>query len=157
LTPGRYTTLPNFAAGDTVILKQEFDSTGTININNANGIYYLDGTGFTSTGANIIMDSTTSGGLMIYNHPTTTSNSMGFSISGSDLGTVNLSALTSGPYAGMLLWQDRTGAQTMSLSGNGTFNMVGTLYAADALLKVTGGSSGTLAGTTFNIGSQYIS
>jgi hypothetical protein len=63
---------------------------------------------------------------------------------------VNLSPLTSGPYAGILLWQDRTANQTMSIAGGGNFSLGGTFYAADALLKVTGGGNAT-------IGSQYIS
>jgi hypothetical protein len=38
----------------------------------------------------------------------------------------------------------------MQLQGNGSFNLTGTFYAANALLKVSGGGTAT-------IGSQYIS
>src|SRR5438477_99817 len=68
LTPGRFTNLPNFTSGDQVILQQA-------SANSAGGIYYLDGTNFTSTGANISMDASTSGGVMLYNNPTSGSNS----------------------------------------------------------------------------------
>ena len=143
MTPGRYTSLPNFTPNDTVTL-------GQASANNAGGIYYLDGTGFTSTGATIQMDPNTSGGVMIYNNPSGTSNSQGISISGNSSGTVNLSALTSGPYVGILFWQSRTAPQTMSITGGGNFTMVGTFYAADALLTISGSGTAT-------IGSQYIS
>jgi hypothetical protein len=143
LTPGTYTNLPNFTNGDQVILQQA-------SANTAGGIYYLYGCGFTSNSANITMDPNTSGGVMIYNCPTNTSNSQGISIAGNPSGTVNLSALTSGSYAGILLWQDRSSAVALNISGNGNFSMLGTFYAAAASLSVGGGGTAT-------IGSQYIS
>jgi hypothetical protein len=143
LTPGSYTNLPNFTNGDVVILQQA-------SANLAGGIYYLNGSGFVSNGASVIMDPNTSGGLMLYNAPTNSSNSQGISIQGNASGTVNLSALTSGIYAGILLWQDRSSSVNMSVTGNGTFNLSGTFYAADANLTVAGNGSVT-------VGSQYIS
>jgi hypothetical protein len=142
LTPGRYTNLPNFNQGDVVIFQQA-------SANAAGGIYYIDGGGFTSTGANLIMDPTTSGGVMFYNNPNGNAQNQGISISGNASGNVSLAALDSGPYAGILFWQNRTSAQTMSVTGNGNFNLTGTFYAANALLKVTGNGFAT-------IGSQYI-
>jgi Flp pilus assembly protein TadG len=142
LTPGRYTSLPNFVTGDTVTLEQASASS-------AGGIYYLDGCGFTSTGANIQMDPSTSGGVMLYNNPSGTSNSQGIAISGGSA-TISLSALTSGPYTGILFWQNRTATQTMSISGSGNTTLEGTFYTANALLKITGNGNAT-------IGSQYIS
>ena len=38
----------------------------------------------------------------------------------------------------------------MQIAGNGSFNFLGTIYASDALLKVTGN------GSVSNIGSQYV-
>ena len=143
LTPGRYTNLPNFTNGDTVTLKQA-------SANSAGGIYYLDGTSFISNGANIGMDPSTSGGVMLYNNPTNGANSQVISIQGNSGGSIVLSALTSGPYAGMLFWQNRTATQTMSIGGSGTINLTGTIYAANALLNISGNGSAT-------IGSQYIS
>jgi hypothetical protein len=92
----------------------------------------------------------TSGGVMLYNNPSNSSNSQGIGIQGNSSGTVNLSALTSGPYSGILLWQNRTAAQGMSISGNGNFSLTGTFYTANAQLSVTGNGVAT-------IGSQYIS
>ena len=135
LTPGRHNNLPNFGNGDTVILQQ-------------GGVYYIDGGGLTSTGgATIIMDPTTTGGVMIYNAPNGTQQNQGINISG---GTVTLSPLTSGPYAGILLWQERSSPVSMSIQGQGGFTIYGTLYAANATLQVSG------QGTNV-IGSQYIS
>ncbi|MEN6449675.1 MAG: pilus assembly protein TadG-related protein [Thermoguttaceae bacterium] len=143
LTPGRYTTLPNFQSGDEVVLQQA-------SANGAGGIYYIDGGGLKSTGATITMDPNTSGGVMIYNHPTSGANSGQIQITGNSSGRVNLSSLTEGPYAGMLFWQDRAAAQPMSISGGGDFTLSGTFYAANATLQITGNGTAT-------IGSQYVS
>jgi hypothetical protein len=137
LTPGAYTNLPSFNTGDVVNLQQ-------------GGIIYVNGGGFKSTGASIVMDTTTSGGVMIYNNPKSAAQSEQIQISGNSAGTVNLSALTSGTYAGMLFWQQRTATQPMSISGGGNFTLLGTFYAANATLQVTGNGDAV-------IGSQYIS
>jgi hypothetical protein len=142
LTPGRYTNLPAFNPGDVVILQQASAGNG--------GIYYIDGGGFKSTGASIIMDPTTSGGLMIYNAPRGTQSSEGINISGNSSGTVNLSPLTTGTYAGLVFWQERTSTVPMNINGQGTFTITGTFYAANALLQISGQGDAT-------IGSQYIS
>jgi Flp pilus assembly protein TadG len=143
LTPGRYTNLPSFQSGDLVILQQA-------SANSNGGIFYLDGTTLTSQGASIIMDPTTSGGVMIYNNPASGSNNQGINITGNASGNVNLSAVTSGPYAGILFFQNRTATQTMTIQGNGAFSLSGTFYAANALLNISGNGTAT-------IGSQYIS
>jgi hypothetical protein len=156
LTPGRYTNLPVFTQGQTVILQQATYPNG------ANGIYYLDGCGFQSTGANIIMDAVYSGGVMIYNKPSSTDSSQGISITGNPQGSVNIVPLTSGPYTGMSFWQDRNSAIPVQVAGNGTFNIDGTFYAAGATLTITG-NGGVYTGTTgetidgSQIGSQFIS
>jgi hypothetical protein len=143
LTPGRYTNLPTFNTGDEVVLQQA-------SVNSAGGVFYIDGGGLKSTGANITLDPDTSGGVMIYNNPASSAQSQQIQITGNSSGTVNLSALTNGPYAGLLFWQQRTATQSMSMSGGGNFTLVGTFYAANAQLQITGNGDAT-------IGSQYIS
>lgn len=144
LTPGRFANnLPAVQSGDVVIFQQA-------SANSNGGIYYIDGGGFKDTGATIIMDPLTTGGVMIYNNPTSNSSSQGINISGNSAGSVNLSALTSGPYAGILLWQNRTATQGLSIAGQGSFNLSGTVYAANASLAVSGNGVAI-------IGSQYIS
>jgi hypothetical protein len=163
LTPGRYTNLPNFNTGDIVI----FQPAST---NGGDGIYYIDGGGLHSTGATLTMGAG-SGGIMIYNRPTDASNSQKVQITGNPAGTVNLSGLTSGPYSGMVLWQDRKSDAEMLVEGNGNFSIQGTLYAAGALLNVNGNgktAAGDITGFYYDeagnkiagssrIASQYVS
>jgi hypothetical protein len=140
LTPGSYNNLPTFTSGDVVIFKQASAGNG--------GIFYLTQGGLKSTGASLIMDATTNGGIMIYNAGTGTSDKI--DITGNPAGTVALNGLTDGPYTGVTIWQARNAPQNMNIAGNGSFSIQGTLYAADALLQVTGN------GAVSNIGSQYV-
>jgi hypothetical protein len=160
LTPGTYTNLPTFTSGDVVVLQQA-------SANNVGGIYYINGGGFKSTGASIIMDPRTSGGVMLYNEPASTASSEKIQITGNSSGTVDLGALTSGPYAGMALWQDRTSPVNALVEGNGNFSILGTFYMAGALLNVNGNGATTSgftdaagnyvsAGSSPAIGSQYV-
>lgn len=151
LTPGSYggnggPSLPNFTNGDVVTFKQASS-------NSAEGIYYLYG-GFSSTGANLSMDSSSTGGLLFYNAGTSTG--AGVSITGSSSGTVNLSGLTGGSsqsyYKGILFFQAHGLTQDLSVAGNGSFTMKGTFYLPDANLKITGNTSTPPS----VIGSQYI-
>jgi hypothetical protein len=61
-----------------------------------------------------------------------------------------LSPMTDGTYQGISLFQDRTSSATISIKGNGSVMIVGTIYAARGTLDVTGNGSGDV------IGSQYI-
>jgi hypothetical protein len=141
LTPGSYSNLPNFSSGDVVIFQQA--SAGNF------GIYYLTAGGLNSQGATLTMDPTTSGGIMIYNAGTGTND--GINITGNSSGTVNLSPPTDGPYTGLTFFQARNAPEDVQIAGNGNFTIYGTIYASDALLKITGN------GAVSNIGSQYIS
>jgi hypothetical protein len=153
LTPGRFTSMPIFHNNDVVVFQQA-------SANGNGGIYYLDGCGLKSTGGTLIMDTGTTGGMMIYNTgPNGVSGA--FDITGNPSGSVTLAPLTSGPYAGMMFWQDRASPTTISITGNGNFNVTGTVYGAGALMKVTGngGSSLDANGQVQNgsqIGSQFI-
>jgi hypothetical protein len=135
--------------------------------NNAGGIFYINGGGFKSTGASVIMDPATTGGVMIYNEPAGTASSEKIQITGNSAGTVNLAPLASGPYAGISLWQDRTSPVNALVEGNGNFSILGTFYMAGALLNVNGNGATTTgftdgagnyhpAGSSPTIGSQYI-
>jgi hypothetical protein len=164
LTPGTYSNLPTFNTGDVVILQQA-------SANSAGGIFYINGGGFKSTGASITVDPSTSGGVMIYNAPASTANSEKIQITGNASGTVNLSPLSSGPYSGMMLWQDRNSPVPVLVEGNGNFSVNGTFYAAGAPLNINGNgqtSTGTSTGYYLDsngnpvygssrIGSQYVS
>jgi hypothetical protein len=111
----------------------------------APGIYYMQGGGFNISGqANL-----TATGVLIYNAPQ--SNSDQINITGN--GTIVMSPMTTGPYQGILLFQDRTSTTPVSVSGSSgtTMTISGTFYAASATLSVQGN------GNQQTIGSQYIS
>jgi len=116
---------------------------GKVNVVLNPGIYYMQGGGFSSTSSGTLSGD----GVLIYNAPQSTSDKI--SIQGQ--GTVNLTAPTTGPYQGMLFWQDRTSTVPMEIAGNGASSMIGLFYAASANLKVTGNGGQAV------VGSQYIS
>src|SRR5262245_40513488 len=108
------------------------------------GIYYMDGGGFSMSGqGNLIAN-----GVMIFNAPN--SNSDTVSITGSDSGSVTLTPPTSGIYQGLTVFQARASDAPVSISGSGSMYVTGTFYAANALMKVSGGGAS-------QIGSQFIS
>jgi hypothetical protein len=88
------------------------------------------------------------GGLMIYVAGSGNGNTL--SITGNPNSSVTLSPRTDGPYAGLVLFQSRTLTGDMSISGNGQFNLSGTIYAPAARFTATG------IGTASSIGSQWI-
>jgi hypothetical protein len=59
----------------------------------------------------------------------------------SGTGTFNLSAPTSGPYAGILIFQSRQNTRALSFSGNAMAGMNGVIYAPNALLSMSGNAS----------------
>jgi hypothetical protein len=85
-------------------------------------------------------------------------------ITGNPDGVVTLKGLTDGPYAGMVIWQNRTSDVAINIEGNGSFTLDGTFYTAGALLKVTGNGTayytdpnGNVVSGTSQIGSNYVS
>src|SRR5262249_17933553 len=86
-------------------------------------------------------------GVMIFTAPQ--SNTDVINING--LGSINFSPPTDGIYQGISLFQQRSSANTITVSGNGTSSMTGTFYAAHGTLSVTGNGGNDV------IGSQYIS
>jgi hypothetical protein len=95
------------------------------------GIYYMDGGGFSVSGSASVSGS----GVMIYS-------TAGLNISGS--GSATLSAPTTGTYKGISYFQSRTSSATAKISGNGTFNVTGTLYVAGGLVNVQGNGDASL-------------
>ncbi len=136
LTPQTYT-----GSGQTTLQPGYYSSginlsapSGTITLQS--GIYYINGGFGDSSGATIVGN-----GVMIYNA------SQSFSITGS--GNVTLSPMTSGPYAGITIFHNPTSTSDVSITGNGSLNITGTIYAAGSKLTVTGNGS--------TIGSRSIS
>ena len=140
LYPGSYSALPNFGSNSKVILHQASS-------NSNGGIYYFASGGFNTSGnATLSMASGEKGGVLIYNAGTGSGDTI--NISGN--GSVALGGRTAGPYTGLLVFQARTSAGDMSISGNGTFTLAGTLYAPAARINVSGNGSAS------DIASQWI-
>ena len=102
------------------------------------GIYIIEGGGLTVSGG----ASVTGSGVTIYNGgtnytpPASDGGNFG-AITFSGNGTVNLTAPTSGTYAGILIFQARNNPHAITVSGNATV-MSGTIYASGAQLVESG-------------------
>jgi hypothetical protein len=103
------------------------------------GVYLIEGGGFTVSG-NASISGT---GVTLYNtssnYPSSTGNYGGITLSGN--GTFALTAPTSGPYAGIVIFQPPANTRAVSLSGNAVDGLGGTIYAPAALLYVSGNAN----------------
>jgi Flp pilus assembly protein TadG len=102
------------------------------------GIYYLQGGGLSITGQGAVKGD----GVMIYN-------ASGGAINLAGQGSLNLSPITTAPYQGITIFQDRTSAVGISIKGNGSTTISGAVYAASAALTVSGNGSGDLIASQF--------
>lgn len=141
LYPGSYSNLPAFGNGDRVVFHQASS-------NAQGGIFYLSTGGLSSQSAQVVMAAGETGGIVIYNAGTGSGNTI--SITGNANSDVTLNHRTDGPYTGLVLFQARTATGDVSIAGNGSFSMTGTIYAPAARIKVTGNGSAS------GIGSQWI-
>jgi Putative Flp pilus-assembly TadE/G-like len=105
-----------------------------------NTIYVVGGKGISLSGWSsvTVLGNGEYGGVMIY----LTGANAAISLSGQS--SVNLFALSTGPYAGMSIFQDRSDSTGWSVSGNGTLNTTGTIYAPAANV-IASGNGGTVA------------
>jgi Bacterial Ig-like domain (group 3)/Matrixin len=103
------------------------------------GVYILAGGGLTVSGNASVSGS----GVTLYNtesaFPSAGGTYGGITLSGN--GTFNLTAPTSGPYAGVVLFQARTNTRAIALRGNAAEGLGGTVYAPAALLYLSGNAS----------------
>jgi hypothetical protein len=103
---------------------------GGMNITMSPGIYYIQGGGFTVANGVTL----TGTGVTIYIAP----GSGAFSFQGG--GVINLSAPTSGTYAGLVMYQDRSNTNPISIANGTTTTITGTLYAAGSTITFAGGA-----------------
>lgn len=105
------------------------------------GIYCITGTiGAKNSGRDTMI---TGNGVLVYISP-----SGQFDTASND-SVINLGAMTTGPFAGIAIYQDRTNDKTMSLAkNNGDINLDGAIYAprAEVKMKNTNNGSANLCG-----------
>jgi Flp pilus assembly protein TadG len=130
---GTYTLQPGLYKGGIAISAPS----GTVTLNP--GIYYMQGGGFSDSGG-INM---TGSGVMIYNDPAHNSESVALTSNGS----LTLSAPTSGTYKGITIFQNRTATAAVDITGNGSMNLTGTIYAAGANINLTANGAANVIGS----------
>jgi hypothetical protein len=132
--------------GSTVITLQPGLYIGGINIGGAAkvtlapGVYYFQGGGFTVGGSATV----TGTGVMLYNAPAKSTDQI--NVSGA--ASLTLTAATTGTYAGMTIFQARTATAQLVVSGSGKVNVTGTVYAAAALVNISGAAAIDTFGTS---------
>jgi hypothetical protein len=152
----------NFPNGTTVLQPGVYYGGWTISNNSSlelqPGIYIIAGGGITLSGTNgsleaVSGDPTVDARVMIFS----TDNRQGSCgslnsfqkqgpLSFSANSSFHAKALATGPYKGILLWQDANGCQPtapVSLGGNGDVIIAGTVYAPKAQVTLNGGATGT--------------
>ena len=122
--------------------------TGGVNISgnatlSGSGVTYIvEGGGFTvsgnagMSGSNVLI---VNGGSNYPNPAISGETYGGVTLSGN--GSFSLNAATSGTYAGILIYQARDNTRAVSVSGNSMAGITGTIYAANALLTMSGNAS----------------
>ena len=106
----------------------------------SNTIYILGGNGISLSG----QDTVTGTNVMLF----LTGANAAINLTGQ--GNVTLSPMTTGPYAGVTIFQDRSDSNGGAMKGNGNLTISGTIYAPAANITATGN------GTTDAFGSQII-
>jgi hypothetical protein len=144
--PGASPTVVKVTGGSQSIAPGTYASievAGSGSLTMASGVYIIAGGGFkvsgkgNVTGTDVVIVNTTSlGGPGCSGSGGT----MGaFNVSGN--GNISLTPLSSGPLGGLLVYQPAANTSRMSISGNATLGMSGTIYAPKAQVNVTGNGS----------------
>jgi hypothetical protein len=123
LTPGRYPGGLSFAGKDSVIMQP--------------GIYYLAG-GFSFSGQ--AKTELRAEGVMLYSTGR---------VALTGQGVVRISPPTTGLYQGISVFMDRNSGGPVKITGNGSFTVSGTVYAANGAGQIAGNGD-------VQLGSQYI-
>jgi hypothetical protein len=102
------------------------------------GTYYINGGGISLSGSSSI----TGNGVCIYN-------TGGGTINLSGTGNVSLSPMTSGTYAGITVFQDRSNTASATTSGGSNISNTGTFYFPSATVTLSGSGSVGVMGSQF--------
>ncbi|MEX1072019.1 MAG: Tad domain-containing protein [Anaerolineales bacterium] len=110
------------------------------------GIYYISNGNFTISGnASLEADE-----VMIY-----MAGGGNFSMSGN--GTFDISAPASGAYQGLMVFMDRTGNGSITISGNGLIATTGTIYGAQSHMILAGNGSNTVMNAQVIVNTMAVS
>lgn len=93
------------------------------------GLYYLKGGGLSVSGGSLMGN-----GVVIY----IAQQSGKDAISVTGQATISLTAPTSGAYQGVAIFQDRSSNAPLAVSGRGSLDITGSIYAAAATLNISG-------------------
>ncbi len=139
LYPGVYNGGISVGGNTTVILHTNADGTP--------GIYYLQGGGLNVSGTATVTTASGEAGVMIYNN-WLGGGGGGITVSGGS--NLTLVPPASGPYQGVSLFQARgsptISAPPLSITGSGSINVTGTVYAAYAKVSLSGSSGANVMG-----------
>lgn len=124
------------------------------NLTLAPGTYYINGGDFQVDGQATVSGS---GVTLVFLNTSNPSSPGRFSSAGTS--TVQLSASTDGPYAGVLMYQDRSASYsnqtTFTLTGTSNSSYTGAIYAKGSMVQFTGTSGMNTA--CFQIAARYVS
>jgi hypothetical protein len=150
INPGKYCNVTvssnatlTMTPGDYYV--QSIDVSGNAVLNMGAGIYFVDGGNFTVSG-NADLDAEH---VMIYVEDGD------FDISGN--GSLDITAPTSGPWQGMMLYMDQANSSTISISGNGHVGTTGTIYGHSSSFEVSGNGSNTVLNAQVIVNTMTIS
>jgi hypothetical protein len=133
-------------------------SSNNVTVKMLPGIYIIAGGGITATQgliSSIGADPTSDPArVLIYSTDNTTDASCTSALARCVQGPIHMSGqsslkvwgLDSGPYRGLLIWQDGRGSNPsadIDLTGNGAMNIAGTIYAPKANVNIAGNGAGT--------------
>jgi hypothetical protein len=140
----------SFSGGTTTLLPGTYTGpvavSGTAVVTLQPGTYYLQG-GLTVSGSGQVNGS----GVLLFNTPV----GSGGGITVTDSGRVTLSAPAGGP--GIVLWQAKGSTVPLTVSGQGTLNLTGSLYAPRAAVSVGGTAAAlSLQGSAGNSGAHLV-
>jgi hypothetical protein len=119
------------------------------------GVYYMNGGGFKVSGHGSVTDN--GAGVLLVNAPASPSDVISLTSRGS-MSLTAPSGLT-GAYAAynhIVIFQDPASTNTVSVAGQASLTVSGTLYAPAALLKINGNGSAVVSTDTNPTGGQVI-
>ena len=121
-------------------IKLNVNNSGTV-ITMQPGIYYLNGTNNNGFNLNLSNGTTLTGsGVLIYNYPAGQNDNVNISNGG---GTMNLSPMTTGTWAGITMWQSSSDSPG-KMARTAKLFVYGTIYVDGCHHRVTGNGSTSL-------------